>query len=98
MTVPSDPEDTPEARGEEPGIVLRLGESNPDAAEAAFKLLLEHPQIGRIAGFHSAPKVRRRVLHPFPNYSIYSEDRLEEILLIRLLHGARDVPPLIRDE
>jgi Meckel syndrome type 1 protein len=29
MTVPSDPEDTPEARGEEPGIVLRLGEILP---------------------------------------------------------------------
>jgi toxin ParE1/3/4 len=86
-------------------IVLRLGEANPDAGErfcnaveSAFKLLTENPQIGRIAGFPSAPKIRRRVLHPFPNYSIYYEARPNEILLIRMLHGARDVPPFIPDE
>jgi plasmid stabilization system protein ParE len=63
-------------------IVLRLSEANPDAGErfcdaveAAFKLLSEHPQIGRVAGFSSAPRVRRR-----------------------LLHGARNVPPLIPNE
>jgi len=83
-------------------IILEIADANPDAAErlcdaveSALKLLSQHPQIARKAGFAHAPKVRRWVLQSFPNYSIYYKDHPGEIVLIRLLHGARDAPPLI---
>jgi plasmid stabilization system protein ParE len=83
-------------------IALRIGKENSDAAdrfctavETALDLLSQHPQLGRFAHFASASSVRRWVLQPFPNYVIYYEDRPGEILLVRLLHGARDAPPFL---
>lgn len=83
-------------------IVRKLTEVNPDAAdrfcdalEHALNLLAQHPQLGTKAGFRRAPQVRRWVIQPFPNYLLFYEDRVDGVLLIRLLHGARDLPPLI---
>jgi plasmid stabilization system protein ParE len=85
-------------------IALRISSENPDAAnrfcdavETALDLLTRHPQIGRFAHFVAAPKVRRWVLRRYPNYLIYYEDRPGEILLIRLLHGARNPGSLVED-
>ena len=83
-------------------IVLRISKANPDAGErfcdaveAALELLSQHPQIGPLAGFKKAPQVRRWVIQAFPNYLIYYEDRSEEIVLARLLHGAQNAPSLV---
>ncbi len=84
-------------------IAVQIGEENSDAAdrfckavEAALDLLSLHPQKGRFARFPSAPKIRRWVLQPFPNHLNYYEARPDEILLVRLLHGARNLPPLLQ--
>lgn len=84
------------------GIVRELGGANPDAAdrfcnaiERALALLAAHPQIGARAGFRHAPSVRKWVVQPFRNYLLFYEARPEGIVLIRLLHGARDLPPMI---
>jgi toxin ParE1/3/4 len=86
-------------------IALRIGNENPeavericDALEQSLDLLTQHPQIGCLAGFSSAPQVRRWVLQPFPNYIIYCEAHSGEVLLVRLLHGARDVQAVFRHE
>lgn len=86
-------------------IVRGLCEVNPDAAErfcAAverhLELLATHPQIGVKAGFRHAPHVRKWVVQPFRNYLLFYEDRAEGVLMIRLLHGAQDLPPLIPNE
>ena len=47
------------------------------------------------AGFRHAPGVRKWVIHSFHNYVLFYEDRANTVVLIRLLHGARDLPPLI---
>ena len=71
------------------------GERFCDAVERALALLSDHPQAGSKAGFQHAPKVRKWVIQPFPNYLIFYEDRADGILMIRLLHGARELPRLI---
>jgi len=76
-----------------------LGEANPtaadgfcDAVERALKLLAQHPQLGVKAGFRHAPRVRKWVIREFPNYLLFYEDQTDGLLIIRLLHGARDLP------
>lgn len=83
-------------------IVSRLAEANPEAAdrfcdvvEHALALLAQHPQLGTRAGFKHAPAVRKWVLPGFPNYILFYEVRNEGLVLVRLLHGARHLPPLI---
>ena len=83
-------------------IVRKLCEVNPDAAERfcdaverALKLLAAHPQLGAKAGFRHAPQVRKWVIQKFPNYLLFYEDRPTGVLVIRLLYGTRDLPPLI---
>jgi toxin ParE1/3/4 len=83
-------------------IVTELSEANPetaehfcDALERSLTLLVEFPQLGSKAGFRHAPAVRKWVIQPFRNYILFYEDRPDGIVLIRLLHGARDLPPLV---
>jgi plasmid stabilization system protein ParE len=83
-------------------IVTDLGAVNPDAAERfcdavehALALPQGHPQIGAKAGFRHAPQVRKWVIQPFSNYLLFYEDRADAVVVIRLVHGARDLPPLI---
>jgi toxin ParE1/3/4 len=84
------------------GIVALLADANPDAAdrfcdavEAGLDLLVQHPEIGSLAGFEHAPTVRKWVLPAFRNYILFYEARSGEVALIRLLHGARQLAPLI---
>lgn len=86
-------------------VVSRLCDADPDAAdrfceavERALTLLSAHPQIGAKAGYRHAPEVRKWVLQPFRNYLIFYQEDREDVLAIRLLHGAQDLPPLIPRE
>ena len=83
------------------GIVATLASVNPDAAdrlcdavEGSLELLRQHPEIGALAGFQKAPTVRKWVLKEFPNYILFYEARAAEVVVVRLLHGARDIPRL----
>jgi plasmid stabilization system protein ParE len=83
-------------------IVRVLVAANPDAAdrfcdavENAIALLAEHPELGVKAGFRHAPQVRRWVIQKFPNSLIFYQPHADGVLFIRLLHGARELPPLI---
>ena len=83
-------------------IVTDLSEVNPlaaerfcDAVEQALSLLATHPQIGSKAGFRHAPQVRKWVVQKFPNYLLFYLEQPDGVVVIRLLHGARDLPPLI---
>ena len=71
------------------------GERFCDAVERALGLLATHPQIGAKSGFCNAPQVRKWVIREFSNYILFYEERADGVLLIRLLHGARDLPQLI---
>jgi plasmid stabilization system protein ParE len=83
-------------------IVRMLTAANPKAAERfceavehALALLAAHPQLGVQAGFRHAPQVRRWVIQKFPNYLLFYQEHADGVLFIRLLHGARELPPLI---
>jgi toxin ParE1/3/4 len=83
-------------------IVTKLSAVSPDAAgqfcnavEDALTLLATHPQLGSKAGYRQAPGVRKWVIQPFPNYLLFYEERADGVLVIRILHGARDLPSLI---
>lgn len=82
--------------------VLKLAAANPgaasrfcDAVEQAVQLLASSPELGRLAGLPQAPQVRRWVLHPFRNYLLFYLPEAGGVLLVRLLHGARNLPPLM---
>jgi toxin ParE1/3/4 len=86
-------------------IVRTIAESGPlaadrfcDAVEHALKLLASHPLIGVRAGFRHAPSVRNWIVRPYPNYLLFYDPRPERVLVIRLLHAARNLPPLIPEE
>jgi len=83
-------------------IVTGLCEVNPDAAERfcdaverALALLERNPLLGSKAGFRHAPEVRKWVIQPFHKYILFYLPTAEGVVLIRLLHGARDLPGLI---
>lgn len=83
-------------------IVTGLCAVNPDAAERfcdaverALALLEKHPHAGSQAGFRHAPEARKWVIQPFSNYLIFYEARADGVVFIRLLHGARNLPPLL---
>jgi len=86
-------------------VVLGLGEANAltadrfcDAVEAALNVLAVHPQIGPKAGFPKAPEVRFWPLRRFPNYLIFYRVNFNSVILLRLLHGARNLPPSIPND
>ena len=86
-------------------IVTRIADANPDAAdrfcdavESSLALLSRNPEAGRLAGFPSVREVRRWGIPGFRNYIVFYHPRPDGLLLVRLLHGARELPPLVRSE
>jgi len=69
-----------------------------DAVEAALDLLAANPEIGPKAGFPRAPEVRMWPLRRYPNYLVFYRISGSSIVLLRVLHGAQNLPPLIPSE
>jgi toxin ParE1/3/4 len=83
-------------------VVTKLAGVNPDAAdrfcdavEGALDLLTRHPEAGRLAGFTLAPDVRQWGVSGFRNDIPFYQVRPDGVLIVRLLHGARDLQPLL---
>jgi toxin ParE1/3/4 len=80
---------------------------NPDAAlrlieavEQAFERLSEMPEIGSIREFAN-PRlsgVRMWPVPKFPRYLIFYQVTEDNIRILRVLHGARDLPAIFKDE
>lgn len=66
-----------------------------DAVEGALDLLTRHPEAGRLAGFTLAPDVRQWGVSGHRNYILFYQVRPDGVFIVRLLHGARDLPPLL---
>ena len=86
---------------------LHIGAGSPDAADRlldavgeAVLLLLENPRAGRPCelGSPRANGIRPWSPSAFPNHLISYRVRGEDIEVVRLLHGARDLPRLLGPE
>lgn len=63
---------------------------------SAVLRVMDHPRAGAISGFqHPELSNVRRVLIPgFPKHLIFYQVRKSEILVLRIVHGARDLESL----
>lgn len=71
-----------------------------EAVEIAFERLSQMPEIGSIREF-SNPRlscVRMWPVPKFPRYLIFYQVAEDSIRILRVLHGARDIPALFDDE
>ncbi len=67
-----------------------------DAAEVAFCLLANRPDLGTVCRFRSAQAAGIRVwsIKGFQNYLIFYRPIGDAVEVIRVLHGARDLEAL----
>ncbi len=69
------------------------------AAEAAFELLQDTPGAGPV--FETdAPDLqgfRKWPIHGFLNYIVYYRVEVETVDIVRILHGARNLPDALRE-
>ena len=86
---------------------LHIGADSPtaaerllDAVEEAVQLLLENARVGRLREFRSPPAqgIRSWGVRGFESYLIFYRPDGENIEIVRLIHGARDIPRLLKDE
>lgn len=67
-----------------------------DAVIAAASRIGEHPEIGSVRPHLAAERIRFLVLRGFPYILVYAADKVPQRIL-RVLHGARDLPAVLRD-
>ena len=84
-------------------IGQRVAADNPEAAgrflsaaENAFELIRRHPGIGRLRSF-SLPGVRSWVVPEFGNYVIFYLPTKEDVQILAVLHGARDLSRVLNE-
>jgi toxin ParE1/3/4 len=70
------------------------------AVDATFRLIREHPQRWPIIELDHPRlrNVRRCTVSGFRNYSAFYTVDADVVFVIRVLHGARDIPSVLRDD
>ena len=84
-------------------VVEWIASDNPIAAKA-FRAALdrladtigEHPNSGALKPQLASPPIRFFPLRGFPYVVVYTPDR-DPPLIVRVLHGARDFPAVLRE-
>jgi plasmid stabilization system protein ParE len=94
---------TPQAADDLLDIWSFIAQDNPEAADrveaAVFRtcdLLADSPLSGRVRNDLTRLPVRFWVVHPYSNYLIVYDPESKPLQVIRILHGARDLPVLLR--
>jgi toxin ParE1/3/4 len=67
-----------------------------DAVEHTVELLTRDPFLGHEAGFRRALGFRSFAVRGYGNFLIFYKVRGREVVFGRLVHGARDLPQLLR--
>lgn len=67
-----------------------------DAVIVAASRIGEHPGSGAVRPHLAEERIRFLVLRGFPYILVYAADKVPPRIL-RVLHGARDLPDLLRD-
>lgn len=87
-------------------IALYIADDNPaagerflDALEEAYELLREHPEAGHACDINVSDErtLRSWPVKRFESYLVFyfSLERKSGIEVVRILHGARELPPLL---
>jgi toxin ParE1/3/4 len=63
-----------------------------DAAEETFKLIAKDPEIGSKRSFRKFVGIRSRAVTGFRNYLVFYQTRGKTVVIVRVLHGMRDLP------
>jgi antitoxin ParD1/3/4 len=94
---------TPQATEDLLDIWSFIARDNPEAADrveaAVFRacdLLASSPFAGRIRKDVTPLALRFWVVHPYPNYLIVYDPGKNPLQIIRILHGARDLPSVLK--
>ncbi|MGQ9367833.1 type II toxin-antitoxin system RelE/ParE family toxin [Azospirillum sp. ST 5-10] len=94
---------SPAARRDLLAAVRWIAAANPVAAHALGRGVAEaarrigtHPHLGRPRPELAGEPYRFMVLAGFPYVIVYNADRRPP-LIVRILHGARDLPEVLRD-
>lgn len=94
---------SPRARREFLAAVDWIAKENPLAAEAlrdaladAADLIGAHAEIGALRPYLTRKPYRFLKLKGFPHLVIYDSERRPP-LIVRVVHGARDLPEVLRD-
>jgi toxin ParE1/3/4 len=71
-----------------------------DACEATFDFLAESPEIGGVYPTTNSRLIGLRVfwVRDFPNHLALYVERSNSVEIIRVVHGARDLEAVLRDE
>jgi|SRR3954465_15420995 toxin ParE1/3/4 len=77
---------------ENPSVAVALR----DAVVAAAVRIGKHPRIGALRTELAPQSIRFLVVSGFPHVIVYDTGR-EPPLILRVLHGARELPELLRD-
>ena len=56
----------------------------------------EHPRIGALKAHLASPPIRFLPIRGFPYVVVYTPER-DPPLILRVLHGARDLPEVLRE-
>jgi antitoxin ParD1/3/4 len=93
---------TPQAADDLLDIWSFIAQDNPEAADrveaAVFRacdLLCDSPRAGRTRKDLTGLPLRFWVVHPYPNYLIVYDPDKKPLLIVRILHGARDLPAVL---
>lgn len=84
-------------------IVTWIAAENPVAARG-FRMALEqlaiaidhHPEIGDLKPHIASPPTRFLPIRGYPHVAVFTPER-DPPLILRVLHGARDLPDLLHD-
>lgn len=93
---------TPQALGDLLDIWSFIAQDNPTTADkvgeailGACDFLADSPFVGQIRGDLTPLPVRFWVVRPYSNYLIVYDPQKKPLQIIRILHGARDLPSLL---
>ena len=94
---------TPEAADDLLDIWSFIARDNPRAADrvetAVFQacdMLAGSPLAGQVRKDLTSLPLRFWVMHPYPNYLIVYDPETKPVQIIRIVHGARDLPVVLK--
>jgi toxin ParE1/3/4 len=71
-----------------------------DAVNETIQFIAEFPGLGSLfqSRFKSLQDIRQRPITGFPNHIIYYRESSENVVILHVLHGARRVSRILRDD